>query len=56
MMTMVKKILGSRLGATTAEYALILALVVVALITTLNSLGEVLNGKLAEIIQKLTGN
>ena len=56
MMERIKKNLESRLGATTAEYALILALVVVALITTLNSLGEVLNEKLVEIITKLTGN
>lgn len=55
MMARAKKILESRLGATTAEYALILALVVVALITTLGHLGDVLNEKLAEIITKLTG-
>lgn len=46
MMARIKKILESRLGATTAEYALILALVVVALIATLSELGAVLNEKL----------
>lgn len=43
---------GTR-GATTAEYALLLALVVVILIGTLSQLGEALNGKLQEIISSL---
>ncbi|MEW6523097.1 MAG: Flp family type IVb pilin [Bacillota bacterium] len=54
MMLFFKVKLGSRRGATTAEYALILALVVVVLITTLNSLGSVLNEKLRLIIDQLT--
>ncbi len=42
-------------GATTAEYALILALVVVILIGTLSNLGAALNSKLLLIIDKITG-
>lgn len=40
-------------GAATAEYALLLALVVVILIGTLTQLGQVLNQKLLAIIQNL---
>lgn len=40
-------------GATTTEYALLLALVVVTLIGTLSALGTVLNDKLGAIIQEL---
>ncbi|MCL4368041.1 MAG: Flp family type IVb pilin [Actinobacteria bacterium] len=42
-------------GATTTEYALVLALVVVVLITTLQSLGSVLNSKLNTIISSISG-
>lgn len=42
-------------GATTAEYALILALVVIILIGTLNNLGSALNDKLRDIIDQITG-
>lgn len=40
-------------GATTTEYALVLALVVVVLIGTLNTLGTTLQAKLSEIIQQI---
>lgn len=40
-------------GATTTEYALVLALVVVVLIGTLSTLGTTLEGKLSEIIQRV---
>ncbi|MGE5485157.1 MAG: Flp family type IVb pilin [Ignavibacteriales bacterium] len=41
-------------GATSAEYALILALVVVTLITTLSALGAALNEKLNNIIEQIS--
>lgn len=41
-------------GATTAEYALVLALVVVILISTLTALGNSLNQKLKGIIDQIT--
>lgn len=41
-------------GATTTEYALLLALVVVVLIGTLTSLGAALNDKLRDIIDQIT--
>jgi len=41
-------------GATTAEYALLLALIVVMLIGALSSLGEALRDKLLEIVDSLT--
>ncbi|MCL6449674.1 MAG: Flp family type IVb pilin [Acetobacteraceae bacterium] len=41
-------------GATTTEYALLLALVVVVLIGTLSALGSVLNEKLQEIIDEIS--
>jgi len=44
----------SKRGATTAEYALILALVVVMLISTLTALGQTLNHKLQEIINQIS--
>ena len=40
-------------GATTAEYALILALIVIALMGTLGELRNALAGKLQEVIQEL---
>lgn len=46
-------LLGGCRGATTAEYALILALVVVILIGSLTSLGSTLNAKLQGIINSL---
>lgn len=45
--------LASLEGATTAEYALILALVVIALMGTLGELRDALAGKLQEVIQEL---
>ncbi len=42
-------------GATTTEYSLILALVVIVLITTLRTLGTTLNAKLHTIISSLNG-
>ncbi len=46
--------LGSQ-GVTTAEYALLLALVVVVLISSLSTLGATLQDKLQGIIDTLTG-
>lgn len=46
--------LWTQRGATTAEYALILALVVIVLISTLTQLGNVLKAKLMEIINQLS--
>lgn len=43
----------NRHGATTAEYALLLALVVIILIGTLSQLGQALNGRLQDIIASL---
>lgn len=40
-------------GATTAEYALLLALVVVILIGALSQLGQALNAKLGSIINSI---
>lgn len=40
-------------GAATAEYALLLALVVIILISTLSRLGQVLNTKILDIVQQL---
>lgn len=40
-------------GATTAEYALLLALVVIVLIGTLTGLGDVLNNKINSIISEI---
>lgn len=42
-------------GVTTAEYALLLALVVIVLISSLTSLGATLQDKLQSIIDTLTG-
>ncbi len=42
-------------GVTTAEYALLLALVVVVLISSLSTLGATLENKLQGIIDTLTG-
>jgi len=40
-------------GATVAEYALVLALVVVALITTLSGLGDALGTKIRELTDRI---
>lgn len=40
-------------GATTAEYALLLALVVIVLIGTLRGLGAALDGKISDIITSI---
>lgn len=42
-------------GATIAEYALVLALVTVALVTVLGELGTVLQAKISAIIARLSG-
>ena len=42
-------------GVTTAEYALLLALVVVVLISSLTALGATLEDKIQDIIDTLTG-
>lgn len=47
--------LGEEKGAATAEYALLLALVVVALIGTLTELGGALSEKLGDIIAEIEG-
>lgn len=46
--------LRSARGAATAEYALLLALIVIVLVGTLTTLGSVLNQKLQRIIDQLT--
>lgn len=43
-------------GATTAEYALVLALVAIFLITALSSLGQALSDKITSIADQLGGN
>lgn len=45
---------GDERGAASAEYALLLALVVIVLITALTDLGSVIQGRLEEITQALT--
>ena len=45
--------LSSNRGATTAEYALILALIVIALMGTLGELRDAVAGKLQEVINEL---
>jgi Flp pilus assembly pilin Flp len=42
-------------GATAAEYALVLTLVVVILISSLSALGTALNAKLHAIIEQING-
>lgn len=42
-------------GATTAEYALLLALVVIVLIATLRGLGNALDTKISEITSQISG-
>nr|MBO2508536.1 Flp family type IVb pilin [Bacillota bacterium] len=45
----------SQRGATTAEYALVLALVAIALIGVLGQLGQALDMRLDEIIDQISG-
>ena len=52
--TVAHRLAGQR-GASTAEYALILTLVVVILISTLSTLGAVLDEKLRDIILQIQG-
>ena len=47
--------LGSEEGAASTEYALLLALVVVVLISSLSALGAELNNKLNSIILRIRG-
>lgn len=42
-------------GATVAEYALVLVLVTLAVITVLGSLGEALQDKIGSIVETITG-
>jgi pilus assembly protein Flp/PilA len=48
-------LLASEEGATAAEYALVLTLVVVILISSLSALGTALNTKLQAIIDQING-
>ncbi|NPV70823.1 MAG: Flp family type IVb pilin [Firmicutes bacterium] len=50
----VSAVAHSERGATSAEYALVLALVVVTLITALSALGAALNDKLHSIIEQIS--
>lgn len=49
------RVVRSEEGATITEYALLLALVVVVLISTLSALGAALNSKLLDIISQIQG-
>ena len=49
----IKMVMTEERGAATAEYALLLALVVIILIGTLSTLGGELNARLFEIIADL---
>ena len=49
------RLVASEKGASTAEYALILTLIVVMLISTLSTLGSVLDEKLRDIITQIQG-
>jgi Flp pilus assembly pilin Flp len=49
----IKMVMTEERGAATAEYALLLALVVIILIGTLSTLGGELNARLFEIITDL---
>ncbi|MCL6581852.1 MAG: Flp family type IVb pilin [Firmicutes bacterium] len=57
LVTALRPLVGPRgvRGVTTAEYALLLALVVIVLISSLTSLGATLQDKLQSIIDTLTG-
>ncbi len=48
-----KSVLRGEEGATVSEYALVLALVTVAVITVLGNLGSTLNAKIQAVIDKL---
>ncbi|HEY8393184.1 MAG TPA: Flp family type IVb pilin [Thermaerobacter sp.] len=47
------RVLGNERGATTAEYALLLALIVIVLIGALTELGDVLKERLGDITNQL---
>lgn len=47
------RVLGGERGATTAEYALLLALIVIVLIGALTELGDVLKDRLGDITAEL---
>lgn len=53
MVVLARSLWRDEAGATTTEYALVLALVVVVLIGTLNTLGTTLQAKLLEIVQQI---
>lgn len=55
MKTWLTRLLNRSHGATTAEYALLLALVVIVLMSTLTELGAALRDKLQQIILSLGG-
>ncbi|HEX6990223.1 MAG TPA: Flp family type IVb pilin [Bacillota bacterium] len=48
------RVLGSARGATTAEYAMILALVVIVLLGTLTELGQALLLRLEDIVEQIS--
>lgn len=50
----VKEVAVSERAAATAEYALLLALVVIVLITTLTELGSAINGRIEDITDQLS--
>lgn len=50
-----RAVLGDETGATVAEYALVLVLVTVAVITVLSDLGTALKDKIEVIVSQLRG-
>ena len=55
VMSRVREAAGDEAGATVAEYALVLVLVSVAVITVLSSLGSALQDKIAAIVTRIQG-
>lgn len=51
----IRRLAAPESGAATTEYALVLALVVVILITTLTSLGAALQDRIQSIIDSISG-
>jgi Flp pilus assembly pilin Flp len=49
-----KRVIGDEEGATVAEYALVLALVVISLVAVLSALGQTLQDKIYAIIDSLS--
>lgn len=48
-----RRAMGDEMGSTVAEYALVLVLVSVAVITVLNTLGGALTTKIGEVVTKI---